>query len=85
MYNLFVSSDTDQLLEHFHSHVSSGERKVSNQSVFTLKTEEASAKQYFQVYSFLSQQQNMMQVCADWCVCSGIVWVLSGGCMMQVS
>ena len=30
--------------------------------MFSLRTEEASAKQYFQFYGFLSQQQNMMQV-----------------------
>ena len=57
-------SDTSQLLNHFHSHVSGGEKKVSKQSVFTLRTEEASSKQYFQFYGYLSQQQNMMQVCA---------------------
>ena len=57
----FNYSDTSQLLEHFHSHVSGGE-KVSKQSVFTLRTEEASSKQYFQVYGGLSQQQNMLQV-----------------------
>ena len=36
--------------------------KVKSQSVFNLRTEEASAKQYFQFYGYLSQQQNMMQV-----------------------
>ena len=30
--------------------------------MFSLRTEEASAKQYFQFYGYLSQQQNMMQV-----------------------
>ena len=31
------------------------------ESVFTLRTDEASATQYFQFYGYLSQQQNMMQ------------------------
>lgn len=31
------------------------------QSVFSLRTEESSASQYFQFYGYLSQQQNMMQ------------------------
>ncbi|KPM02293.1 histone-arginine methyltransferase CARMER-like protein [Sarcoptes scabiei] len=31
------------------------------ESVFTLRTDEASASQYFQFYGYLSQQQNMMQ------------------------
>ena len=33
----------------------------SKESVFTQRTEPASAKQYFQFYGYLSQQQNMMQ------------------------
>ena len=33
----------------------------SKESVFTQRTELASAKQYFQFYGYLSQQQNMMQ------------------------
>lgn len=31
------------------------------ESIFTLRTDEASATQYFQFYGYLSQQQNMMQ------------------------
>lgn len=31
------------------------------ESVFSLRTEESSASQYFQFYGYLSQQQNMMQ------------------------
>ena len=31
------------------------------QSVFSMRTEESSASQYFQFYGYLSQQQNMMQ------------------------
>ena len=30
-------------------------------SVFTERTEDSSASQYFQFYGYLSQQQNMMQ------------------------
>ncbi|RWS31918.1 Histone-arginine methyltransferase CARMER-like protein [Leptotrombidium deliense] len=33
----------------------------SRKSVFSLRTDEASASQYFQFYGYLSQQQNMMQ------------------------
>ena len=30
--------------------------------MFNMRTEESSAKQYFQFYGYLSQQQNMLQV-----------------------
>lgn len=50
------------MLNYLHAHVSGGLKKLSRQSVFSLRTEEGSAKQYFQFYGFLSQQQNMMQV-----------------------
>jgi histone-arginine methyltransferase CARM1 len=36
-------------------------RKSMKQSVFSLRTEDSSASQYFQFYGYLSQQQNMMQ------------------------
>ncbi|XP_065185162.1 histone-arginine methyltransferase CARMER-like [Sycon ciliatum] len=36
-------------------------RQVATASVFDERTEEASAKQYFQFYGYLCQQQNMMQ------------------------
>ncbi len=55
-------TDTTQLLNHLHSHVTGGEKRLAKQSVFTLRTEESSSKQYFQFYGYLSQQQNMMQV-----------------------
>lgn len=37
------------------------EKLKKPQSVFSLRTEESSASQYFQFYGYLSQQQNMMQ------------------------
>jgi hypothetical protein len=49
-------------LNYLHTYVAGGQKKLSRQSVFSLRTEEGSAKQYFQFYGFLSQQQNMMQV-----------------------
>ena len=55
-------TDVSQLLNYLHSHVAGGQKKLSRQSVFSLRTEEGSAKQYFQFYGFLSQQQNMMLV-----------------------
>ena len=54
--------DISQLLNYLHTYVAGGQKKLSRQSVFSLRTEEGSAKQYFQFYGFLSQQQNMMQV-----------------------
>ncbi|KAI1285009.1 Histone-arginine methyltransferase CARM1 [Halotydeus destructor] len=36
-------------------------KQGDRESVFALRTEEASASQYFQFYGYLSQQQNMMQ------------------------
>lgn len=36
-------------------------RGTHMESVFTQRTEESSASQYFQFYGYLSQQQNMMQ------------------------
>ena len=54
--------DISQLLNYLHTYVAGGQKRLSRQSVFSLRTEEGSAKQYFQFYGFLSQQQNMMQV-----------------------
>ena len=45
-----------------YAHLSPDQKKLRKQSMFSLRTEEASAKQYFQFYGYLSQQQNMMQV-----------------------
>ena len=50
------------LLHLIQSTFDPGNRKTAKQSVFSLRTEEASAFQYFQFYGYLSQQQNMMQV-----------------------
>ena len=36
-------------------------RENKNSSVFSERTEDSSASQYFQFYGYLSQQQNMMQ------------------------
>jgi histone-arginine methyltransferase CARM1 len=57
------ASDTDAacVLDYINKELSEGS-KVKSSSIFNLRTEEASAKQYFQFYGYLSQQQNMMQV-----------------------
>lgn len=36
-------------------------KQINPKSVFSQRTEESSASQYFQFYGYLSQQQNMMQ------------------------
>lgn len=36
-------------------------KRLHPKSVFSQRTEESSASQYFQFYGYLSQQQNMMQ------------------------
>lgn len=36
-------------------------KRINPKSVFSQRTEESSASQYFQFYGYLSQQQNMMQ------------------------
>lgn len=36
-------------------------KRLRPKSVFSQRTEESSASQYFQFYGYLSQQQNMMQ------------------------
>ncbi|XP_063061386.1 histone-arginine methyltransferase CARM1-like [Engraulis encrasicolus] len=45
----------------FYNAVKSSTAGGSESSVFNMRTEEASAVQYFQFYGYLSQQQNMMQ------------------------
>lgn len=42
-------------------HVLENIRRLHPKSVFSERTEESSASQYFQFYGYLSQQQNMMQ------------------------
>ncbi|MCL4132842.1 UNVERIFIED_CONTAM: hypothetical protein GTU68_048763, partial [Idotea baltica] len=52
------NSDADQ--KQFHSHIFKL-RQGKESSVFNERTDDSSATQYFQFYSYLSQQQNMMQ------------------------
>ncbi|XP_033636313.1 histone-arginine methyltransferase CARM1-like [Asterias rubens] len=55
---------SDFELSRFHNIVEGAIHNASStakESVFTERTEEASASQYFQFYGYLSQQQNMMQ------------------------
>ncbi|XP_022195217.1 histone-arginine methyltransferase CARMER isoform X1 [Nilaparvata lugens] len=55
---LKFSSEAD--LKRFHSYVK--EVKIGkNQSVFSERTDDSSAVQYFKFYGYLSQQQNMLQ------------------------
>jgi hypothetical protein len=56
-----ISVDAACVLDYINKELSEGS-KVKSSSIFNLRTEEASAKQYFQFYGYLSQQQNMMQV-----------------------
>lgn len=44
----------------FHSNIIKV-KEGQNSSVFTDRTDESSASQYFQFYGYLSQQQNMLQ------------------------
>lgn len=55
---LRFSSDQDQLL---FRKVVENVKHLRPKSVFSQRTEESSASQYFQFYGYLSQQQNMMQ------------------------
>ncbi|PIO28500.1 hypothetical protein AB205_0000180, partial [Aquarana catesbeiana] len=45
----------------FYNIIKGCRRSSSDKSVFSERTEESSAVQYFQFYGYLSQQQNMMQ------------------------
>ena len=64
LHYLFL--DTGVLLHQVQSVFDPNNKKRNKkQSVFSLKTDEASASQYFHFYGFLSQQQNMMQVIMD--------------------
>ena len=53
---------TSQLLNHLYFHLSPEQKQLKKQSVFSQRTEEASEKQYFHFYGYLSQQQFMLQV-----------------------
>lgn len=64
-----VSLDADNLVLRFASDqdqqlfrkVVENVKHLRPKSVFSQRTEESSASQYFQFYGYLSQQQNMMQ------------------------
>lgn len=55
-----VDESAGQLIAFLQAHLAPSLQK-KKQSVFTLRTDEACAAQYFQFYGFLSQQQNMLQ------------------------
>ncbi|CAH1640810.1 unnamed protein product [Spodoptera littoralis] len=57
---LFFKFASDADCQAFHLLVSKTKAGRSS-SVFTVRTEDSSAMQYFQFYGYLSQQQNMMQ------------------------
>ena len=67
LHYLFL--DTGVLLHQVQSVFDPNNKKNNKkQSVFSLKTEEASASEYFHFYGFLAHQQNMMQVIMDFLV-----------------
>ncbi|XP_014663044.1 PREDICTED: histone-arginine methyltransferase CARMER-like isoform X2 [Priapulus caudatus] len=59
--SLLVKFSSNSDFNTFHKIVVPFKKGVSDVSVFTERTEDASATQYFQFYGYLSQQQNMMQ------------------------
>ena len=80
-------TDASLVWDHLCAHLSLEEgagRRRKSPSVFTLRTEEASAKQYFQFYGYLSQQQNMMQVCVCVCVCVCVWCVYKSVCVHTI-
>ncbi len=58
----FSPIDASRLLSHLELYVPSDKKQSQLTSVFDIRTEESSSKQYFQFYGYLSQQQNMLQV-----------------------
>ena len=58
-----TQTDATLLFKHLHSHVHCQEKKIVKQSMFSLRKDEASAKNFFQFYGFLTHQQCMLQVC----------------------
>lgn len=64
-----VNADDDEFCLKFNSDLDSSQfrkiidnvKRLRPKSVFSQRTEESSASQYFQFYGYLSQQQNMMQ------------------------
>uniref|UniRef100_A0A1B0DQ29 type I protein arginine methyltransferase n=1 Tax=Phlebotomus papatasi TaxID=29031 RepID=A0A1B0DQ29_PHLPP len=58
--NLCIVFNTDSDVRKFRELINTVKGRRAN-SVFSQRTEESSANQYFQFYGYLSQQQNMMQ------------------------
>uniref|UniRef100_A0A5S6QEX1 type I protein arginine methyltransferase n=1 Tax=Trichuris muris TaxID=70415 RepID=A0A5S6QEX1_TRIMR len=60
LFSFRNKSDANSFVSLFsNNHTMDGNEETD--SVFSLRTDEVSATQYFQFYGFLSQQQNMMQ------------------------
>lgn len=59
--SLFLLTDCVQLIAFLQARLAPATQK-KKQSMFSLRTDDACAAQYFQFYGFLSQQQNMLQV-----------------------
>ncbi|RXG68503.1 Histone-arginine methyltransferase CARMER [Armadillidium vulgare] len=58
--DLMITFHSEADRKQFHNHIFKL-RQGKESSVFNERTDESSATQYFQFYSYLSQQQNMMQ------------------------
>lgn len=58
-FSLMMNDVTDA--SKFHKSLAKLQHSGKDLSVFTERTEDSSASQYFQFYGYLSQQQNMMQ------------------------
>lgn len=58
--NICIKFKTEQDAQKLR-HVIENIKRLHPKSVFSQRTEESSASQYFQFYGYLSQQQNMMQ------------------------
>ena len=72
-YN-YMHTDTNQLLDHLHSHVAKGDpANRHRQSVFTLRTDDVSSEQYFSWYSSFAMQQTMLKVCYIYILVIGLV------------
>ncbi|XP_035699876.1 histone-arginine methyltransferase CARM1-like isoform X1 [Branchiostoma floridae] len=62
--SLLLRFPTTGAFSEFYDHVEDARHKTNTKkrrSMFQMRTDEASATQYFQFYSYLSQQQNMLQ------------------------
>eukprot|EP00731_Ephydatia_muelleri_P018048 Em0011g88a len=69
---LSFNTDCGQLITFLQARLAPATQR-KKQSMFTLRTDDACAVQYFQFYGFLSQQQNMLQVVLDVGAGSGIL------------